>query len=314
MGERLVRDGDAQVWEHTVAAPYTHSVGPGTARFLAALRDERVILGRTCPGCELVVVPGGDHCGRCGTALGRWHEVGPAGTLTGLTAVGPDPAGSGYGRIRLDGADTDLLHRVAAPGRLSRGDRVRPVWAEARAGSIADIRHFAAAEEVAEEPEAAAPDEAAPVEVVERELRLPYRHSAGALVTRFRDGLREGRIHGNRCPECGDVLVPPRPFCARCWVPCGGWERVADEGAVVSHVVVNVPFRGQEVDIPYVLANIRLDGADTTIFHLVGRSDDGRLVAPAVEVHAGLRVRAVWRDPDDRRGLLNDDIDHFAPL
>jgi uncharacterized OB-fold protein len=63
--------------------------------------------------------------------------------------------------------------------------------------------------------------------------------------------------------------------------------------------VVNVPFEGQEISPPYVLASIRLDGADTTFFHLV--------VADGVTT--GLRVRAVWRP--ERTGLLNDDIDHF---
>ena len=46
---------------------------------------------------------------------------------------------------------------------------------------------------------------------------------------------------------------------------------------------------------------MRLDGADTTLNHLLAETDPGRL-------RIGLRVRAVWRE--ELRGAL-DDILHF---
>lgn len=144
-------------------------------------------------------------------------------------------------------------------------------------------------------------------------VRLPFRFSAGRLPGRFGEGLRRGEINGNRCPVCSTLYVPPHAFCSRCWEPCAGWERVRDEGAVVTFVVVNVPFHGQQVDIPYVLAQIRLDGADSTILHLVGRRSGRRLAAPA-DLAAGTRVRAVWREAPERFGSLNDDVAYFEPL
>lgn len=152
-----------------------------------------------------------------------------------------------------------------------------------------------------------------PVTAVRTHLRLPFRLSAGALAGRFFDAVRRGEIHGNRCVACSRVFVPPRSFCPRCWERCEGWIRVADTGTVTTFVVVNVPFYGQEIEIPYVLAHVLLDGADCTIQHLVGAvSPEGKLVAPA-GVRMGMRVRAVWRDPPERSGLLNDDVDHFTP-
>ena len=46
--------------------------------------------------------------------------------------------------IRLDGADTSMLHAVAAPGpdAVSTGARVRIRWAEATVGNITDIAAF----------------------------------------------------------------------------------------------------------------------------------------------------------------------------
>lgn len=140
---------------------------------------------------------------------------------------------------------------------------------------------------------------------VDVRLQLPVRQGIGAVESRFQRAVAEGRLEGTRCPACDAVHFPARPTCPRCWVSCDEWVDVADTGTIEMFVIVNVPFTGQEVDIPYVLANIRLDGADTTLCHLVD--------APVDRVHTGMRVRAVWRDPADRQGLVNDDIDRFVP-
>jgi uncharacterized OB-fold protein len=141
--------------------------------------------------------------------------------------------------------------------------------------------------------------------VVGVRLRLPVRQGIGLVESRFQRAVADGRLEGNRCPVCAAVYCPPRPSCPRCWVACEDWVEVADTGTVEMFVVVNVPFTGQEVQIPYVLANIRLDGADTTLYHLVD--------APVDSVRTGMRVRAVWRPDDQRQGLVNDDIDRFVP-
>lgn len=79
---------------------------------------------------------------------------------------------------------------------------------------------------------------------------------------------------------------------------------VGDRGIVTTFVVVNVAFHGQEMPLPYVLARVLLDGADTSILHVLGE------VEPR-EVRMGMRVEAVWRD--ERTGFPNDDIRHFRP-
>jgi uncharacterized OB-fold protein len=150
------------------------------------------------------------------------------------------------------------------------------------------------------------------VTAVQSHMRLPFALAAGIVMSRFCSGIRVGEIHGNRCPVCEKVFVPPRDFCGRCWERCRDWTRVRDTGTVATFVVVNVPFYGQQVTIPYVLGHVLLDGADTTVQHLIGVvGADGRL--SAVDTRLGLRVRAVWTQPSSRTGYLNDDVDHFEP-
>jgi len=132
--------------------PYQHSTGPVIGRFLTALRDEQRLYGIECRACHLVLVPPQDYCEVCGGSVldsGR-REVGPEGALTTFAvvrrpqAIHPLPAPFAYALIRLDGADTDLLHmvRTANYAMLRSGLRVRPVWKEERHGSILDISHF----------------------------------------------------------------------------------------------------------------------------------------------------------------------------
>lgn len=324
------------VAETLLEAPYTHSTGPSIGRFLTSLRDRGEIWGRRCDRCDRVIVPANDHCESCGSGLGAWVLVGPEGTVRGFTIVsapmplvGIEPPFA-FVRVRLDGAGTDLVHLATEVGGLTRGMRVRAILSEERTGTISDIVRFAPSDRTvptdlcapgpvrrfAVPPglEARPDAETAPrgaVEAVRAELRLPFRLSAGALATRFQAHIRAGEIYGNRCASCGRVFVPPVGSCARCFTRCEGWERLPDEGIVAAFVVVNVPFYGQEVAIPYVLAEVRLDGADSTFFHLVGTMRDGKLVPPEGGVRHGMRVRAAWRARDERHGFLNDDIDHF---
>lgn len=152
-----------------------------------------------------------------------------------------------------------------------------------------------------------------PVAAVRTHLRLPFRFSAGTRGSAFSEAVRRGEIHGNRCVSCRRAYVPPRGFCSKCWARCEGWERVADAGTVTTFVIVNVPFYGQEVAIPYVLGQILLDGADSTIQHLVGTVGEKGTLVPPAETRIGMRVRAVWREPERRSGFLSEDVDHFAP-
>jgi uncharacterized OB-fold protein len=295
----------------SVDARYTHAAGSVRSRFLSALRDECEILAGRCTRCALVVVPPDEHCDACGGAIGELVRVGPNGVVAGLTVIST-PAPFAFVRVRLDGADTDLVHVARDLTGLRHGTRVRPVWSSERTGTIRDIACFEPGEDerIARAPRTQTP----PVTRVEAHLHMRYRAVVGATEVRFRRALLVAELTGNRCPACDKVFVPPRPHCPRCFTACEHWLVLPDEGVVTAFVIVNVPFSGQEVGIPYVLADVRIDGADGTFLHLVGsRGSDGKLAQPEGGAHVGMRVRAIWRSPAERRGLLNDDIDHFEP-
>ena len=148
--------------------------------------------------------------------------------------------------------------------------------------------------------------ESEPVTIFPRHLRLPYRLTVGALQSRYMTAIRdEKKIYGNRCTQCKRVMVPPDIACALCWADAEGWVEVADRGVVKTFTVMRVPFYGQKIDIPYVIAQIVPDGGDGGIMHLLQEIE-------AEDVRIGMRVEAVWTE-EERRGVLSDDILHFRP-
>ena len=150
--------------------------------------------------------------------------------------------------------------------------------------------------------------EPATIEPVAIEMGIAWRYCASELMSRFLEGLRERRIEALRCGGCGRRYLPPRPMCGRCSLRMTEWVPVADNGEIAAWTVVHVPVldsrTGEPRPLPYGMALIRLDGADTTVNHYLDQTDPAKLAV-------GQRVRAVWREV--LVGAM-DDISHFEVL
>lgn len=132
----------------TIEYPFTRTVGPVLSAFLTGLREGIVLGIRRSDGT--VLVPPTEYDPDTAEELTELVEVGSEGVVTSW-AWEPDPdprqpldGPFAWALIRLDGADTDLLHVVDAggPDALSTGDRVRIRWADQREGVITDIACF----------------------------------------------------------------------------------------------------------------------------------------------------------------------------
>jgi uncharacterized OB-fold protein len=134
---------------------------------------------------------------------------------------------------------------------------------------------------------------------------LTYRHSAGLVASEFFAALEQGRIIGRRCPSCGRVLLPPRPFCDRCYVDTEDWIEVAATGVLETFTIVYVKFGGLP-DPPYAIAYVRLDGADTAILNYVRGLELADMDASVARLAPGTRFRAVFAPPESRTGRVTD--------
>ena len=132
---------------------YTRSVGPAIGRFLTGLRERRIegVVGSD----GRVIVPPTGYDPQTGETLENFVEVGSAGVVTTWAWVSEPRSNQplehpfAWALIKLDGADTALLHAVDAgdESRMSTGMRVRARWREETSGHIRDLACF--------EPEAA---------------------------------------------------------------------------------------------------------------------------------------------------------------
>jgi hypothetical protein len=292
---------------------YTRSLGPTLSQFMTALAGRRILGSRGADG--RVHAPPFEYDPVTFAPPAELVEVGPEGTVTTWSWTGeplegqPLPHPFAWALIRLDGADTAMLHAVdaGAPAAMRTGMRVRPRWAASPAGHIRDITCFEpcppATSASAPEQDQAAEQE--PVTMITTPIRLHYEHTASRGESDFLRALAGGRLLGQRCPVCGKVYIPPRGACPTDGVPTTDDVELPDTGVVTTFCVVNVPFPGQRVKPPYVAAAVLLDGADIPFQHLI-------LGCAASEVRMGMRVKAVWKPREDW-GTTAENIEYFQP-
>ncbi len=140
---------------------------------------------------------------------------------------------------------------------------------------------------------------------------LRYAWDNGRALTTYLEGFRAGKIRGSRCGQCGRMMVPARAFCEVCNLRVvDDWYDLGDTGTVMTYTNSRVDWDSSFLPDGQVrtFAVIEIDGAspEQGLLHHLGE------VAPD-EVHVGMRVKAVWKDPADRKGCVTD-IRYFRPI
>jgi uncharacterized protein len=131
-----------------ISFDYTRSLGQTLSRFMTGLRDHQVLGGRGSDG--LVRVPPPEYDPATLQPTTELVEVADTGTVTSWSWMAQPLEGQPLERpfawvlVRLDGADTSMLHAldVDTPADVSTGMRVRIRWAEETVGHIKDIACF----------------------------------------------------------------------------------------------------------------------------------------------------------------------------
>ena len=132
---------------HVIEFPYTRTLGPVLGPFLTGLRDGQVLGIRSNDG--RVLVPPTEWDPETGEPLDTRAlvPVGPGGVVetwawvTEPTVKHPLPHAFAFALIRLDGADTALMHAVDAGSMdaMSTGMRVTAKFLDERVGRITDL-------------------------------------------------------------------------------------------------------------------------------------------------------------------------------
>jgi uncharacterized OB-fold protein len=296
----------------TLSFDYTRSVGPTLGEFFTALRERRVLGVRGSDG--RVHVPPTEYDPVTYEPLGEMVPVSAVGTVVSWTWQ-PDPIEGqpldrpfAWALIKLDGADTPLMHAVDAgtPDAITTGARVHVHWADETVGAITDIAYFA----LGDEPEtggapSASGDGKDPITMIVTPVSLTIQHTASHEESAYLRAIAEGKLLGARTGENGKVYFPPHGADPATGLPTTEFVELPDKGTVTTFAIINIPFQGQRIKPPYVAAYVLLDGADIAFLHLVADIE-------AHDVRMGMRVEAVWK-PRDEWGFGIDNIEYFRP-
>jgi len=307
---------------HKLEYPYTRTLGPIFGPFLTALRDGR-LLGIRCG--ERVLFPPMEFDPEGGASLEPdFVEVGPGATVETWTWIS-EPSSNhpfqqpfAFALLKVDGADTAMVHAVKAtgPGAMSAGMRLKAQFRQERRGAITDLYFVPESEVVPQEIEAGGEE----VKISTQLISLTYRDELYPHLARYARGLLDGKFIGQKSPASGKVYIPSKGY--------DPLERVrmseADDvelpatGTVIACTTASpLDYMGQTETEEYISARILLDGSDQPLVQVTIRN------IPKENFRVGMRLRAVFK-PADQRDVsdvdnnwmicsIGDVIDHWQP-
>ena len=140
------------------------------------------------------------------------------------------------------------------------------------------------------------------------ELHGDFAWDTGIAIGTYLAGLKAGKILGARCNTCRKIVVPPRIVCQWCYRPMDEYVTLKDTGTVNTFSLCYVTWDVKRIKEPEIPAVIEIDGASPLhgIMHLLGEVDPQK-------VHIGMKVKAVWKPPRERKGAITD-IRYFVPV
>ncbi len=261
---------------------------------MTALTEQRIIGIRNG---DSVVVPPLEWDPKTGAQLGEdFVDVGPAGTVESWSWVAqptsqhPLDRPFAFALVKLDGADTALMHAVDAGSidAMSTGMRVAPRWKAERIGHITDIDAFIPGEEPQTREGGGAEE---PVTMMEYDAAIKYRIPITTNVQRAEDAAEEGRFLGLKCPICSRTYTNGRGFCPIDSIELTQEHEVPlpDTGVLTNYTIITpTPYPGQTATEPFARVHVWLDGTEVVLGYQT------LLEVPNEDVHVGIRVKAVW--------------------
>jgi uncharacterized OB-fold protein len=135
---------------------------------------------------------------------------------------------------------------------------------------------------------------------------MVYDYIPGLAPTRFLRGLAQKKIYGEKCPESGDVYVPPRGTSPTTGLRTTEQVELSHHGTISSFCVVHIAFGTNAPPTPFCTALVLLDGASVSLYGPIQE-------VPHDQVRIGMRVEAVWAD-DDQLTTSFENIKWWRPI
>jgi len=100
----------------------------------------------------------------------------------------------------------------------------------------------------------------------------------------FWDAVQNEQLHLQHCGACDSWIFYPSRWCTACYSQDLTWRAASGTGAVWSFSVIHqAPYAAFEVDVPYILATIRLSEGVQMMTNLINCDIDQVTVGMAVQ-------------------------------
>ena len=139
------------------------------------------------------------------------------------------------------------------------------------------------------------------------EPEVQYNWSLGHAMSKFLQGLKNGKIIGIHCKKCDRVIVPPRLFCEHCYGPTDEWIELPDTGIIETFSISYLDPNARRIKEPILVGVVDLDGTPPHhgFMHYFNEMSKD-------EIKIGMKVKAVWKPENEREGSITD-IKYFKP-
>jgi uncharacterized OB-fold protein len=85
-------------------------------------------------------------------------------------------------------------------------------------------------------------------------------------IESFYKFVKEKKLMGAQCNKCGNLILPPRPMCPKCFSKDLAWKESPKQGKLLTYTVIHVSPQQFQSLTPYAVGIVELgNGA-----HLVG--------------------------------------------
>ena len=125
------------------------------------------------------------------------------------------------------------------------------------------------------------------------ELAYNYKRSNGPVMSKFFEALGEQKILGTKS-STGKVFSPAAEFDPDTHESLNDMVEVGPGGSVESFGWVEAPQNHHLIKEPFAFALIILDGADSSMLHMITDCNE-------VDLSIGTRVTAAWSETSEKR-------------
>ncbi len=137
------------------------------------------------------------------------------------------------------------------------------------------------------------------VREIEMEIKA-YHYTPGPLGLRWLEGLKKGIITAAKCERCGNIFIPPKIYCPRCFSEVDHLVELNEKPYLASYTIIYRSFEGERLGKPVIVGLIRFRGVSGGLIHYIE--------GPGEKLAIGAPLEPVFKG--ERRGSITD-IEYF---